>query len=71
MEKKIETLGPFEGIHWLVLVYVYIYIYIYWGLFRDNGKENGNYNIIMGYILGLYRDNERNGHYHLGLRVWV
>ena len=25
------------------------------GLYWDNGKENGNYNIIVGYILGLYR----------------
>ena len=66
MEKKIEILDPFEGIYWLVLVYIYI-----GGLFRDNGKENGNYYIIMGYILGLYRDNERNGNYHLGFRVWV
>ena len=24
------------------------------GLYRDNGKENGNYLIIIGYILGLY-----------------
>ena len=23
------------------------------GLYRDNGKENGNYHIIIGYILGL------------------
>ena len=23
------------------------------GLYRDNGKENGNYYIIIGYILGL------------------
>ena len=27
------------------------------GLYRNNGKENGNYYIIIGYILGLYRDN--------------
>ena len=26
----------------------------YLGLYRDNGKENGNYYIITGYILGLY-----------------
>ena len=25
------------------------------GLYRDNGKENGNYYSIIGYILGLYR----------------
>ena len=23
-------------------------------IYRDNGKENGNYYIIIGYILGLY-----------------
>ena len=28
-------------------------------LYRDNGKENENYYIIVGYILGLYRDHER------------
>ena len=34
-----------------------------WGLYRDNGKENGNhrdygcYIGIIGYMLGLYRDN--------------
>ena len=27
------------------------------GLYRDNGKENGNDYIIRGYILGLYGDN--------------
>ena len=27
------------------------------GLYRDNGKENGNYYSIMGSISGLYRDN--------------
>ena len=24
------------------------------GLYRDNGKENGSYYIIIGYIFGLY-----------------
>ena len=24
---------------------------------RDNGKEHGNYCILIGYIVGLYRDN--------------
>ena len=27
------------------------------GLYRDNGKENGNYYSIIGYILGLCWDN--------------
>ena len=53
------------------------------GLYRDNGKENGNYYNILGLyrdngkengnyynILGLYRDNgKENGNYHLGFRV--
>ena len=42
------------------------------GLYRDNGKENGNYynelSRITGYILGLYRDNgKENGNYSNGL----
>ena len=41
------------------------------GLYRDNGKENGNYKSILGYILGiilgLYRDNgKENGNYCIG-----
>ena len=32
---------------------------VYWGYLRDNGKENGNYYSIIGYILGL--DNESHG----------
>ena len=50
------------------------------GLYRDNGKLNGNYRdypgFVLGllgiyiYILGLYRDNRKyNGNYHLGFRV--
>ena len=31
-----EALGPFKGIYRVVL-----------GLYRDNGKDNGNYYIIM------------------------
>ena len=27
------------------------------GLYRDNGKENGNYHTIIGYILGLDYEN--------------
>ena len=38
------------------------------GLYRDNGKENGNYYS----ILGLYRDNgKENGNYYLGFRFRV
>ena len=33
-----------------------------------NGKENGNYDIMMGYIFGLYRDNGKEmGNYYFGL----
>ena len=42
MEKKKETTIMGLGF-WVIL-----------GLYRDNGKENGNYYIIIGYILGLY-----------------
>ena len=36
-----------------------------WGLYRDNGKENGNYYNTIGYILGLYGDNgKENGNYY-------
>ena len=36
------------------------------GLYRDNGKENGNYRIIIGHILGLYRDNgKENGNNYI------
>ena len=52
------------------------YIGVYWGnigvilgIYRDNGKENGNYYSIIGYILGLYRDNgKENGNYYIGFR---
>ena len=27
--------------------------HIFLGVYRDNGNENGNFNIIIGYILGL------------------
>ena len=57
MEKKMETLGPLKGVYrdyWVIL-----------GLCWGNGKENGNYYSIigyicsklwypLGYILGLY-----------------
>ena len=44
MEKKMETTGII-GIIKDLRVY---------GLYKDNGKENGNYYIIIRYILGLY-----------------
>ena len=31
----------------------------YLGVYRDNGKENGNYSIMIRYILGLYRGSVR------------
>ena len=48
MKKKMETLGPFKG-QGYIGVYIYIYIYIE-GLYKDNGKENGNYRTYRGYI---------------------
>ena len=27
---------------------------VFFGLYGDNGNENGNYFVIIGYILGLY-----------------
>ena len=31
----------------------------------NNGKENGNYYIIIGYVLGFYRDDgKENGNYN-------
>ena len=39
-------------------------------LFRDNGKENGDCYIVLGYTLGLYGENgKENGSYYLGFRV--
>ena len=35
---------------------------IHLGLYRDNGKENGNYSIIIGYMLGLCRG-------HIGFKI--
>ena len=51
MENKMETLGPFKGIYRDYIGGCIL------GLYRDNGKEHGNYFIVIGYILGLYRDN--------------
>ena len=40
------------------------------GLYWDNGKENGKYFFITGDILGLYWENgKENGKHYLGLRV--
>ena len=36
MEKKMETLGPFKGMCRVI-----------YGLYRDNGKENGSYYIVI------------------------
>ena len=40
MEKKMETLGPFEGTYRVIRV---IYRGIFLGFYGDNGKEHGNY----------------------------
>ena len=34
--------------------FIWVVVKIMEGLYRDNGKENGNYSTILGYILGLY-----------------
>ena len=43
------------------------------GLYRDNGKENGNYYIAQKYnysVLGLYRDNgKENGNHYITLNI--
>ena len=45
-------------------------IFGYIGLIRDNGKEAGNYYIIIGYMLGIYWDNgKENGNYYSGFVV--
>ena len=52
----------------------YIVIGYIIGVYRDNGKENGNYYIIIGYIIGVYRDNgKENGNYYIiiGYRIGV
>ena len=44
------------------------------GLYRDNGKEIGNYHIIIGFILWLYRDNgNENGNCYIamGYILWL
>ena len=43
-------------------------------LYWENGKENGNYYLGLGFRIlgniGLFRDNAKeNGNYHLGFRV--
>ena len=48
MEKKIET----------TLTVLYRVEGLGLGLNWDNGKENGNYYVIVGYVLGLYWDSE-------------
>ena len=50
---------PFQGPHnkdysiWgSILGSPYFWETTIWGLYRDNGKENGHYYILIGYILG-------------------
>ena len=47
--------------------------WVIWGIYRVNGKENGNYRNSegsIGYLLGLYWDNgEENGNYYNRFRV--
>ena len=56
MEKKMET---------TVMGHAGIIGYIL-GLYRDNGKEHGNY----WNTLGLYRDNGKNGNYNNALGLY-
>ena len=45
---------------------------LYVGPCRGNGKENGNYYIIIGYVLGLYKDNgQENGNCNITKEVYL
>ena len=50
------SLGLLERIPQYIYIYVYIYIL---GLYRENGKENRNYYITIGYIVGYIGTIER------------
>ena len=42
------------GVRGCIYIYISIYIYIYiLGFCRDNGKETGNYYVVIRYMLGL------------------
>ena len=43
MEKKVETTGIIWGLYRDYRVHIRVYIRVLLGLYRDNGKENGNY----------------------------
>ena len=41
----------------------------YIGIYRDNGKEHGNYYIIIRLNIGIYRDNgKETSYYYVGFR---
>ena len=67
MEKKMETLGPFKGIY-------RDYIGVRLGLYRDNGRENGNhYNGLYSLKLKATRFRPSGLGFRvccLGFRVW-
>ena len=46
-------------VYWGYIGYILGIYRVILGSNWDNGKENGNY-----YILGVYRDNGKNGSYH-------
>ena len=56
MKNKMKTIGPSKGIYRVIL-----------GIYRDSGKENGNYREYRGSI-GLYMDycNSCGGARYLG-----
>ena len=63
LEKKMEA--TIMGIYTYIYIYVYVFVegilYSLLGLYRDNGKEHGNYHS----ILGLYRDTGKDhGNYY-------
>ena len=53
MEKKMETPGPFKGIYRVILGLYLAYIGVILGLYRDDGKENGNYYNGVIWVLGF------------------
>ena len=43
----------------------------YWGLYKNNGKENGSYYIMIGYISGLLHHNSIHIYIYIYVRVMV
>ena len=49
------TIIGYTGLYWGYITIIG-YTGLYGGYIGNNGKENGNYYMIMGIILGLYRE---------------